>query len=114
MIATLTGTLPWPEVEVVGGWWNRRFNPELDLVGADRGPTAQRVHFVGSIKWLGTQFDEHDLAALRRDACYVPGFTPDGTGLVVVSLSGVALNQDRGPRPVVWSPKDVIEAWQAR
>ena len=114
MLAALTGALPWPDTEVVGGWWNRQFNPELDLVGADRAPVAQRVHFVGSIKWLGTPFDGHDLAALRHDAVCVPGFTPNGTGLVVVSLSGVVPNLDRGAGPLVWSPQDVVDAWRGR
>ncbi|MEU4419624.1 DUF234 domain-containing protein [Actinoplanes sp. NPDC024001] len=37
--ATVTGAVPWPEAQVVGGWWNRQFK-EIDLVGADRGPVA--------------------------------------------------------------------------
>jgi len=44
----ITGVLPWPEAQVVGGWWNRQFNPEIDLVGGDRAPGASRVHFCGS------------------------------------------------------------------
>ena len=26
----------WPDAEAVGGWWNRRFDPEMELVGAWR------------------------------------------------------------------------------
>lgn len=28
----------WPEVEAFGGWWNRRNDPEVDLIGVDRSP----------------------------------------------------------------------------
>ncbi|WP_262703540.1 MULTISPECIES: ATP-binding protein [Streptomyces] len=38
----------WSETEAIGGWWNRKNNPEIDLIGTDREPTARRVHFVGS------------------------------------------------------------------
>jgi hypothetical protein len=31
-----SGALLWPQVDAVGGWWNRRFDPEVDLGGADR------------------------------------------------------------------------------
>jgi hypothetical protein len=107
-LAALAGALPWPEVMTVGGWWNRRFDPEIDLVGADRGPVAQRIDFVGSIKWLSSAFDQRDLAALRHGATQVPGFGPE-TGLAVVSLSGVAgVNAD-----LVWGPSDIVSAWSS-
>ena len=48
-----------PETEAIGGWWNRRNNPEIDLVGADREPVARKVQFVGSVKWLETRSEEH-------------------------------------------------------
>lgn len=50
-LAATDGTLPWDGVEAVGGRWNRKFNPEVDLVGADRTPIAKRIGFAGSIKW---------------------------------------------------------------
>ncbi|GGK71745.1 hypothetical protein Sme01_26090 [Sphaerisporangium melleum] len=105
--AAAAGDLPWDDVEVVGGWWNRQFDPEVDLVGADRGPVARRVRFAGSIKWLGTAFDEHDLARLRGAAAQVPGH--ESGGLVAVSLSGVTpgLGLD-----LVWGPEDVVAAWR--
>ena len=107
-LAALAGALPWPEVTTVGGWWNRRFDPEIDLVGADRGPVAQRVDFAGSIKWINSAFDQRDLAALRQGAIQVPGFGPE-TGLAVVSLSGVAgVDAD-----LVWGPSDIVSAWAA-
>ncbi|TDB75541.1 ATP-binding protein [Actinomadura sp. KC216] len=101
--------LPWPGVETVGGWWNRRFNPEIDLVGADRAPVANRIHFAGSIKWHNTPFDAHDLADLRRSASHVPGLDPATTGLAVVSLSGIEATD---PIDLAWTPHDVIAAWR--
>lgn len=105
-------TLPWPDVNAVGGWWNRQFNPELDLVGADQAPIARHVHFVGSIKWLETPFDDHDLADLIRNAVHVPGFTPGRTGLVIVTRTGTTPNLDTGKANLIWHPHDILSAWQ--
>ncbi|MEV0660920.1 ATP-binding protein [Actinomadura luteofluorescens] len=101
--------LPWPDVGAVGGWWNRRFDPEVDLVGADRAPVANRIHFAGSIKWLNGPFDDRDLANLRRAASEVPGLDPATAGLVVVSLSGTDFTGDVA---LSWSPDDVVNAWR--
>jgi hypothetical protein len=111
-LAGASGALPWPEVEAVGGWWNRRFDPEIDLIGADRAPVAKRVHFAGSVKWLASPFDAHDLAALRQGAAQVPGFVPGETGFVVVSLSGFSpeVDNDRAI-DLLWRSEDVVAAW---
>ncbi|WP_239312950.1 MULTISPECIES: ATP-binding protein [unclassified Frankia] len=111
-LASVSGALPWPDVEAVGGWWNRQFDPELDLVGADRSPVAQRLHFVGSVKWLGTAFDNHDLADLMRSAPAVPGFTVGDTGFAIVSLSGTDPALDLTHVDLVWGPGEVLSAWQ--
>ncbi|GLY32541.1 ATP-binding protein [Kineosporia sp. NBRC 101731] len=108
--AALTGDLDWPQVQVVGGWWNRRFDPEIDLVGADRGPIASHIHFCGSLKWLGTPFDSHDLRQLREGSNQIPGFDDQRTGLVVVSRSGVNLPDQSVD--LIWGPDDVVAAWQ--
>lgn len=110
-LAALAGELPWPGAEVVGGWWNRRFDPEIDLVGADRGPVANRIEFAGSVKWLTTSFDRHDLAAHRKAAEQIPGYELGRTGTVVVSLSGTDLPRD-SPIDLLWGPGDVISAWR--
>lgn len=102
--------LPWPDVETVGGWWNRQFNPEIDLIGADRAPVADRIRFAGSIKWLNSPFNSHDLAELRRSATQVPGLDPATTALVAVSLSGVEATD---PIDLVWTPRDVVAAWRS-
>lgn len=107
-LVALSGGLPWPDITAVGGWWNRQFDPEIDLIGADRAPVAQRIFFAGSIKWLATPFDNHDLATLRQAAINIPGFTPGETRLVAVSLSGVK-STDR--IDFSWGPEEVINSW---
>ncbi|WP_207946730.1 hypothetical protein [Actinomadura sp. 7K507] len=100
--------LPWPDVGAVGGWWNRRFDPEIDLIGADRAPVAGRIRFAGSIKWLNSPFDDRDLTGLRGSVTAVPGLDPAQTALVAVSLSGV---RTTGGVDLVWTPDDVLAAW---
>jgi hypothetical protein len=34
--------LPWPEAIAIGGWRNRAFDPEIDLIGAGRAPVARK------------------------------------------------------------------------
>lgn len=99
----------WPEVEAVGGWWNRQNNPEVDLVGADRTPTARRVEFLGSVKWYETaSFGAHELKELARARGAVPG-TGDATPLVAVSRCGV----DPGlPLAAHWGPDEIVGAWR--
>jgi hypothetical protein len=110
-LAVASGEPPWPDAAVVGGWWNRRFDPEIDLVGADRFPVARRISFTGSIKWLHTPFDRHDLAAHRAAATQIPGYEAGRTGVVVASLSGAELPSDHEV-DVLWGPDDVISAWR--
>ena len=69
---------------------------------------------MGSIKWLGTPFDEHDMSALRRSAVQVPGYDPAATGLVVASLSGATAAIDRDSLDRLWSADDVVMAWRNR
>ncbi|WP_322633342.1 AAA family ATPase [Glycomyces albidus] len=107
--ASASDEFPWPEAVEVGGWWPRSFDPEVDLVGADRGPVARKIFYTGSIKWLGTPFDRHDLNSLRKSARSVPGASEDESGTVVVSRSGVA---DGVVADLVWGPEDVLAAWE--
>lgn len=92
---------------MVGAWWPRSFNPEIDIVGADRSPVAREIHYVGSIKWLGSPFDRH--AELIRGGQRVPGAEKSGPGLVVVSRPGVA---DGAEADVMWTPDDVLGVTQ--
>jgi hypothetical protein len=102
--------LPWPEAIAVGGWWNRAFQPEVDLVGADRIPVAGEIYYVGSVKWLDRPFDDHDFAALQRDAIAVPGFDPGRTRLTAVSRAGAARGVAQ-QLALCWGPRDVVAAF---
>lgn len=76
-----------PASGVVGAWWNRKGDVEVDLVGADRRP-AKGVTFVGSITWRETApFDVHDAAELVNHRDDVPGAGPT-TPLIAVSRTG--------------------------
>lgn len=100
----------WPDTEAIGGWWNRRNNPEIDLVGTDREPVARQVRMLGSIKWLDNQpFGRREYDALVRDVLAVPG-ADETTPLVAVSRCGVT---DGLPLEAHWGPEDLLNAWQA-
>lgn len=91
---------------VIGGYWTRNNDPEVDLIGADREPLARRIAFVGSIKWRDNHpFDERDLAALIAHQSQVPG--AGSTPLVAVSRSGV-----RASGVVAIGPEDLLAAWR--
>src|SRR6185437_3610298 len=77
-----------PAAPVIGGYWTRGNDVEIDIVGADREPVATRLLFLGSVKWLETgQFDDHDLANLQYHRHRV---TPDPVPLIAVSRSGAS------------------------
>jgi hypothetical protein len=110
-LAGQAGELPWPDTAVVGGWWNRQHNPEVDLVGADRSPVASRIDFAGSIKWISTTFDRHDLESLRHSVNHIPGYDHERSGLAVVSLSGTDIGTEEVD--LMWGPDDVVRCWTA-
>ncbi|MFD8967204.1 ATP-binding protein [Streptomyces sp. NPDC059568] len=110
-LAAVDGDFPWPETGTVGGWWNRQFSPEIDLVGADRAPVAGTLFFAGSVKWLTSPFDQHDLTALEQGAAQLPGFVPGSTGLVVASRVGMTTGVASDRVGLVWGPRDVVGAW---
>jgi uncharacterized protein len=102
--------LPWPEATAVGGWWNRAFDPEIDLVGADRGPVARKLWYAGSVKWLDHPFGRRDLAALQRGAPQVPGFDPGETALIGVSCTGFT-DSAATDLALCWLPRDIVSAF---
>ncbi|MER7889327.1 DUF234 domain-containing protein [Micromonospora sp. NPDC094482] len=90
----------------VGGYWTRTNDPEIDLVGADRGPIANRLTFVGSVKWLENRpFDVHDLGRLLQHRSRLPGADED-LALVAVSRSGVVTEGVQG-----LLPEDLLAAY---
>ena len=108
-LARLLPSDDWPDTWAVGGWWNRQNNPEIDLVGGDREPVAEHIHFVGSVTWLETQpFGRRDYDALARDMLAVPGVEPD-TAVVAVSRNGIDGNI---PLAASWGPEDLLDAWR--
>jgi len=102
--------LPWPDATVVGGWWNRAFDPEIDLIGADRMPVAGKLSYAGSVKWTDQPFDGRDLAALQRGAQHVPGFEHGDTSLITVSRAGFS-DSTSEHLALCWQPSDVLRAF---
>lgn len=91
---------------VIGGYWTRTNNPEIDLVGADRAPVADNLTMVGSTKWLEKKpFDARDLASLITHRAQLPGADED-TPLIAVSRSGCAVDGLQ-----VFTPDDLLSAW---
>jgi uncharacterized protein len=95
-----------PAAAVIGSYWTRSNSVEIDIVGADRGPVAGHLLFLGSIKWLErSPFDNHDLLALQR---HRSALTDDPVPLVAVSRSGVnATGLD-----VSYGSADLLAAWR--
>jgi hypothetical protein len=66
-VARILPTQGIPDAPVVGAYWARANDVEIDIVGADREPIARELSFMGSVKWLeNSPFDPHDLAVLQR------------------------------------------------
>lgn len=92
---------------VVGGYWTRTNNPEIDIVVADRAPVAKQILALGSIKWLeNAPFDSHDLGALHAHRTQLPGAAPS-TPLIAVSRSGSSVGG-----VTALGPEDLIEAYR--
>lgn len=97
------------QIPVVGAYWTRSNNPEIDIIIADRKPVAKTIFEVGSIKWFENKpFFNSDLNELIRSSTLVPGSTPE-TEFVIVSRAGFQTT----PAPHIrqLSPKDLIQAW---
>jgi len=92
-------------VGVVGGYWTRTNDLEVDLVGVDRWPDAQTIGMVGSIKWRAQRpFDQHDFTELAQAARRVPGASD--VKLVAASRMGcTAAGLD-----CVYGPADLVSA----
>ncbi|WP_326560282.1 ATP-binding protein [Micromonospora sp. NBC_01796] len=99
------GTLP--AAGAVGSYWTRANDVEVDIVGADRGPIARELLFVGSIKWLDqATFDAHDLAVLHRHRA---ALTDQPLPILAVSRSGVSC----GGLDAAYGPEDLLAAWRS-
>jgi AAA+ ATPase superfamily predicted ATPase len=99
------GMLP-EGTETVGGYWTRTNDPEIDLVGADRGPIAKKITMTGSVKWLENKpFDGRDLSRLVIHRSRLPG-ADDGTPLLAVSRTGTTTSG-----VTILTPDDLLAAW---
>lgn len=99
------GKLP-AGTRAIGGYWTRTNNPEIDIVGADRGPIAKKITLVGSVKWLEKEpFDNRDLARLITHRSQLPG-ADDTTPLLAVTRSGRTTNGVH-----ILTPEDLHGAW---
>lgn len=93
----------------VGSYWNRTGSAEVDLVGGDARPAAERIGFVGSIKWRGEKpFGRADALELARARDQVPGGSAD-TPLVGVGSRGF---EPDVPLDVAITAEDLIAAWR--
>lgn len=93
---------------IVGGYWTRTNDPEIDIVIADRQPVAKAILGVGSIKWLEqTPFGRRDLAQLIVHRSQLPGATDD-TPLIVVARSGCDVDG-----VTAFGPDELLNAWRA-
>jgi uncharacterized protein len=91
---------------VVGGYWTRSDDPEIDVVLGDRAPVARRVLALGSIKWLEkAPFGARDHADLLAARSQLPG-ADDGTPAFAVSRSGCTV-----PGLRVYLPGELLDAW---
>ncbi|GAA1579778.1 MULTISPECIES: ATP-binding protein [Kribbella] len=92
---------------VIGGYWTRTNDPEIDVVAADRGPVARQITAVGSIKWLERKpFDARDLSRLHVHRSQLPGAS-ESTPLLAVARAGVAVD---GVQAV--GPAELLAAWR--
>jgi len=97
------------DVAVIGGYWTRTNDVEVDLVAGDRGPVAKRIGFVGSIKWHErSAFDGHDLARLHVHRTRVPG-ADESTPLVAVGR----IRSELGGLDASYGAEDLLRAWPA-
>lgn len=95
---------------VVGSFWTRSNEPEIDLVVADRSPIANRVFEVGSIKWREqASFDSRDMKDLVGQRLQLPG-ADASTPLLVVSRTGFSVPRTTNLRML--GPDDLIGAWR--
>lgn len=96
------------EAQYVGGYWTRKGDVEVDLVGTQRREKPRRVEFAGSIKWRGrSPFDRHDLGDLLSQSRKVPG-ADVSTLTVGVSRAGF----DTEGLDVKLGPEQLLEAWR--
>lgn len=90
---------------VVGAYWTRSNDPEIDVVVADRAPVAKMVLAVGSIKWLEhAMFDSRDYAQLLVHRSQLPG--GEQANVFAISRAGCSAQGLRS-----YGPEELLAAW---
>ncbi len=96
-----------PSAPVVGGYWTRGNEAEIDLVGADREPVVRELVFLGSVTWReNAPFDGHDLAALHAHRARL---TDRPVPLLAVSRRGTACS---GGLTAALGPAELLDDWR--
>ena len=106
--SALERLLPDPRLgttELLGGYWTRSNDVEVDLVGVDAVKTPRNVAAVGTIKWRPVR--PTDRNALEAVATRVPGVS-EHTKRVVVCPS---LPSGRDTWDAIFTAEDVVSAW---
>jgi hypothetical protein len=99
--------LGFPEVAVVGGWWNRRDTPQIAIV-AKNDDRRSGIAFAGSVKWHESRgFGLREYKDLVRDVHHVPGVN-DQMMLLAVTRTGTT--DDEVPIRCL-GPTDLLTAW---
>ena len=98
------GDVPSP---VVGGFWTRTNDVEVDVVLADCAPVAKLILGVGSIKWRErAPFDMSDYAALAHQRSLLPGAAADTPLLAISRVPGSSI-----PGVTALTSAELIAAW---
>jgi hypothetical protein len=98
------------EAQYVGGYWTRKGDVEVDLIGAEEKVRPRRVAFVGSIKWRErVPFGGRDLGRIAAQREEVPGTDED---TVLVGLSRGGFDKQGSGLDAALVPEDLLEAWK--
>lgn len=106
-LARLSPVSGLPAADLVGGYWTRTNDPEIDIIGTNRSP-AKTIEYAGTIKWLDNRpLDQSDLNKLAGDVNHqLPGGSSE-VPLLAVSRSGVTGKT----AAAILGPDDLISAW---
>ncbi len=100
-----------PGATFVGSYWTRTNDPEVDVIGADKGRSPATIAFAGSIKWRDrAMFESADLEHLIATAARVPGVDPS-TPLIAISRTGIGASARK--LRAGFGPSDLLEGYPA-
>jgi hypothetical protein len=98
------------DAQYVGGYWTRKGDVEVDLIGAEKKVRPRRFAFVRSIKWREkTPFGGRDLGRIAAQREEVPG-TDEDTFMIGVSRGG--FDKQGSGLDTALVPEGLLEAWK--